>query len=369
MDQLLKTLSDIFRITEPEDRIHHFCDHFLPQAKPVLYGSLNVHLDYCGLQEDDPSDQISALMPLALNDCLIEARNDQIQTLANIRDSNPKSGLGILAFKALAAAIAQAVVRSHMAAPAASVSTSPYAVNTGAVYEEQKETLELQRTFSVVELEEGPEFEDDPPPFAVAIAAWESEPNTATSDATRTHLQRRGCTKTPQYHANWKRLRMRLFARLTKRKSVFTLSEDSATDLIDKALRRVLAADRDKTPKIPHPYGYVLTAIRNTTIDEQEKQNKHVAEDALEPLMSNLPAPEQSLIEAETIGLIRQVIGGYEDHSEEVLIAKLWDEFKPQEVAQKLYYLRGTIRSAKKVGEDIAKARKRLQDDLERYGF
>ena len=58
MDQLLKTLTDIFRITEPEDRIPHFCDHFLPQAKPVLYGSLNVHLDYCGLQEDDPSGQM-----------------------------------------------------------------------------------------------------------------------------------------------------------------------------------------------------------------------------------------------------------------------------------------------------------------------
>ncbi len=369
MDQLLKTLTDIFRITEPEDRIHHFCDHFLPQAKPVLYGSLNVHLDYCGLQEDDCSGQISDLMPLALNDCLVEARSDQIQSLANVRDSDPKLGLGVLAFKALAAAIAQTVVRSHMAAPAASVSASRYGVNTGAVYEEQKETTELKRMFSVRELEEGPEFEDDPPPFAVAIAAWESKPNTDDSDANPTHSQRGCCTKTPQYHANWERLRMKLFNRLTNGGTVITLSDGSATDIIDKALRRVLAANRDITLKIPHPYGYALTAIRNITIDEQEKQTKHLAEDALESLVSKLPAPDQTIIEVETIGLIRQVIGEYEVHSEEVLIAKLWDEFKPQVVAQKLYYLCGRIRSARETGEDIDKARKRLQDDLKRYGF
>ena len=367
MDQLLKTLTDIFRITEPEDRIPHFCDHFLPQAKPVLYGSLNVHLDYCGLQEDDPSGQISALIPLALNACLIEARNDQIQCLAKLRDSNPKLGLGILVFKALASAVAQTAVRSHMNEPAASASSTSYGLNARAVDAEPKANTELQRQFSVLELEEGPEFEDDPPPFAVAIAAW--EPSAMTDGSDPTPSDRGNCTQTPQYHVNWKRFRMKLFAELTSGKTEFTPSDGAITDSIDKALRKALAVDRKKTPTIPYPYGYVKSAIRKLIIDEQKKQNKHDAANALEPLENKSPAPDQSIIEAETAGLIRQLIGGYEEHSEEVLVAKWWDDFQPQVVAQKLYYLRNMIRSAKSIGEDIAKARKRLQDDLERYGF
>ena len=292
MEELLKSLWEIFQQDDPVERERRLRVDFYDDAEPILHSFFNIHLDYCLIPEDGWTQHISSMMSEAQDECLRAAREGQIDKLIEERVAMKKASIGLLCFAPLAASIAQRLVRSAKDSLRllTTHSASENACNVGGRQSERSERSEREsRVFTPIELEEGPEPSLDPHPFSVAVALLEPVNNDDEQVSEFLNSQ----VSATEYHNKWKQLRQRLFIVLTDSFHP-PLDAGTATDLLDRTFQRVLSVDSETTSEVLNPYGYAKTTARSVLCDDLRKANRHVPLDNASEVIALTPSPEQA---------------------------------------------------------------------------